>query len=73
MEGRTHCTIKLQRIKLAAGGVCLFFSRSVINQGDFRAGVGEGRDRGDGKGGGVTLFRVAVLPALDSKLHCVGR
>lgn len=74
-EGGEPTGLKLQRIKPAAGGavpsgwqesgVCLFFSRSVIHQGDFRTGVGEERDGGNGKRGGITLFRVAVLSALD--------
>lgn len=78
-EGGALTGLKVQRIKLAAGGavplgwkesrVCLFFSRSVIHQGDFRTGVGEGKDGRDGKGGEVTLFRLAVLSAFDSKLE----
>lgn len=39
--------------------VGLFFSRSVFHQRDFRTEIGEGRDGGGGKGGGVTLLKVA--------------
>ena len=37
----------------------------VFPGGDFRTEIGEGRDGGDGKGGGVTLFKVVVLSVLD--------
>lgn len=79
-EGGELTGLKLQRIKLAAGGAVplgrkeslpVLFQECYSSR-RFQDRGWRGKRWRDGKGGEVALFRLVVLSAFDSKLHCMG-